>query len=108
MSNLNLLILPLLLLSTSCATASGEWETVTVSSRDEVWRPCHETLDGPAYHRKGLCFIEEECRKKFLRAKECRPKSPPKFCSWGDLECMDKNKLWDKVLKDADAVLILN
>ena len=82
--------------STQEAEARAQWKTVDYPNEKKRWRPCSEQLDGPEYHRKGWCYKIKECRKRFLRRKECRPKL--QFCAWGDLACYDKYGFFDKKL----------
>lgn len=84
----------------SCASADTEWKVETVSSEKEYWGWCTQDYDPPEFVDKGWCWSYEECRinKKFLRkdVKECRTKWD--FCAAGDIDCIKKKHLDDKIL----------
>lgn len=96
------IIIVFITLLTSCASTKSAWSPWTyegVSQNKMVWRFCSERLDGPDYHHKGLCYQAQECRtRKFLfgTKKECRVKVL--LCSWGDIECMSKYNLMDRII----------
>lgn len=85
----------ILILNISCA--ASPWKIKDVSLEDRDWRFCSMDKDGPTKHRKGFCYISEECRKRFMRKDLCRPL--PLFCPWSDLKCMDNYKLWSKRIR---------
>ena len=99
-------LLPLILaVAYSCASISADWspwKVITVAQRNQVWRFCSADKDGVDFHRKGFCFVAAECRTKnpwYTGAKkECR--ALRSFCAYGDIECMDLNGLFNKVLVD--------
>ena len=84
-----------LLISVSCA--SSPWMVKDGALDKREWRFCSEHLDGPEKHRTGLCYVSQECRKKWLHKEECRP--VPLHCVWGDIECMERYKLFDKKIR---------
>lgn len=92
-----------MLICTSCASNSvewGPWKVTDIPSDQRIWRYCSADLDGEALHRKGHCYISQECRSYttiFRNVKtECR--NLPLFCAWGDIECMEKNGLFNKII----------
>lgn len=101
-------LLPLVLAVTySCASTSAEWSAWKVSTRpqkEQTWRPCSATLDGPQYFRKGWCWKAAECRTKNPwysgEKKECRPLQL--FCKHGDEQCYDLHGLNNKVLTNEE------
>jgi len=78
---------------TSCS--SSDWSPAGVSHAKKTWRICSIEKDGPEKAMRGFCYIDKECRIKWI--KQCRPK--PLFCPWNDIPCMRKYKLPDKKLK---------
>lgn len=96
-----LLMFTLTLLLVSCSSADvearAEWKIVDNPNADKEWRPCSEQFDGADKHRKGFCYKIKECRKKFMRKRECRP--VPLFCGWGDIGCYEKYGLFGKTLR---------
>ena len=95
-----LLVFTLTLLFVSCSStgveARAEWKVVDLPNQEKGWRICSEKYDGIALHRKGFCYRIKECRKKFLRKRECRPLQ--QFCKFGDDACFSKHGLFDKRL----------
>lgn len=83
--------------STPEAEARAQWKIVDYPNHKKRWRHCSEQLDGPQYHRKGYCYKIKECRKRFLRKRECRPVL--QHCKYGDLACFEKYGLFDKQLQ---------
>jgi hypothetical protein len=67
-----------------------------VSLEKKKWRNCTESKDGIERSGKGWCYIDEECRKRFLVGKKCRNKRL--FCAYADVECMKRFKLTEKIL----------
>lgn len=80
----------------------SDWKHCGVAKEQERWMFCDALRDGQDRHRKGLCYQSLECRTRetmwpFRNIKtETRVKHL--FCAWGDLECMDKHKLWPKII----------
>jgi hypothetical protein len=89
-------VILLLLLSCSTLQSEDKWQTVTIAQELRDWRWCSLDLDGPNYADLGWCWIGKECRKRFLRSDECRPK--PEFCAAADIACIKANGLDRKVL----------
>lgn len=88
---------PLLLLAllSSCAH-SAEWKEVFVDPKEEVWRHCSEERDGPNLAGKGWCWQGLKCKDPWYKKPTCKP--VPYFCAYGDLDCMKKYHLDEKVL----------
>jgi hypothetical protein len=82
-----------LVLLTSCAST---YKPVGPSYKKRTWRVCKREKDNPTLHLKGLCYIEKQCKKRFLHT-VCKNKQL--FCPWGDLTCMEKYELLDKRLR---------
>lgn len=91
----------------SCSSMSSDWsawKVKDVSQAKQTWRFCHQELDGPTYHRKGMCYISQECRTKnpWYSGEKVECRSLPLFCAWGDIDCMDKNAIFNKVITDKE------
>lgn len=86
-----------LLLLTSVACAAKPYKINDVSLAKRSWRFCSAAKDGESLHRKGFCYVSQECRERWLRKDECRPL--PLFCKWGDVSCYDKYELWTKKVR---------
>lgn len=91
----------------SCASTSAEWsewKEVGVAQADQDCDWCTARRDGPEYHRKGVCWQSKECRTRnpwYSGEKtECRRK--PLFCAHGDLDCMDRYGILNKVIVDKE------
>ena len=86
----------------SCASAKEEWKVETVSQSKEFWGWCESDIDEPQYVDRGWCWTYQECmtKKKFLRKDEKICRTLTKFCAAGDIECIKKNKLDEKILID--------
>ena len=91
------------LLLVSCASFSkdwGPWQRAGIAEKEMDWHFCQEELDGPDYHHKGICYVAQECRYRKTvfgnTRSECRNKIL--FCSWGDIECMQNNRLFGRVI----------
>lgn len=93
-------VLVFLFILTSCSSfdseARAKWIKEDLPNEEKEWRICSEKYDGIEYHRKGFCYKIRECRKRFLRKRECRPIL--QFCKFGDDACFDKHGLFDKRL----------
>jgi len=61
-----------------------------------TWRVCSKEKDKPELHHKGFCYVDKECKRVIFR-KKCRNRQL--FCAWGDLDCMEKYKLFLKKLR---------
>lgn len=96
-----LLMFTLTLLLVSCSTtdveARAEWKIVDEPNADKEWRICSEKYDGAELAKKGFCYRIKECRKRFLRKRECRPLQ--QFCKYGDDTCYEKYGLFGKTLQ---------
>ena len=87
----------LFILLVGCSsTEAARWKIEDVALEKRAWRHCEERFDGVEMHRKGFCYISKECKKRLI-GKKCR--RLPLFCAYGDLECFDKYKLFNKKLK---------
>lgn len=85
-----LLLAFIFLFNTSCS--SSEWYEDGVDSSSQTWRHC-SNIDGK-YKYKGHCYKQKYCKKKLF--KKC--KIVTKFCPWGDIDCMRKYEIFQKVL----------
>ena len=92
-----LIAITLLSCSSSDVDARAQWKTVDLPNEDKEWRICSEKYDGAALAKKGFCYRIKECRKKFLRKKECRPVQ--QFCAYMDDACYEKHGLFGKTLR---------
>ena len=92
-----ILAITLLSCSSSKVDARAQWIVVDLPNQDKAWRICSEKYDGLALHRKGFCYRIKECRKRFLRKRECRPVQ--QYCKFGDDPCFSKHGLYDKRLQ---------
>lgn len=91
----------------SCASTSAEWSAWKISTEaqsDQEWRFCSANLDGPELHRKGMCWEARECRTKnpWYSGEKVQCRDLPLHCKWGDVECMDKNGIFNKVIVDKE------
>lgn len=101
------ILILLFAISYSCASTSAEWSAwkpFTEAQEDQDWRFCNASKDGPELHRKGMCWQAQECRTKNPwysgEKKECRRMTL--FCKWGDVDCMDINGIFNKVIVDKE------
>ena len=86
-----IIILYLVTVTTSCASA--KWKVKDVSLQKRVWRFCSEQYDGQKLHEKGFCYISQECNWR----NKCRPL--PLFCAWNDISCLKKYKVLQKKIR---------
>ena len=93
---LKLILISIILVLISCASAN-HWYNVGVSNEKKVWRFCSTQRDGVDKNKKGFCYIDKECKNRFLQKRKCR--QVPLFCAWGDVECMEKYGLFNKVIR---------
>lgn len=88
---------------TACASMSsdwGAWKVKDVATEKQDWRFCSLDKDGAEKAKQGMCYISQEChyRKTILgnEKEECR--QAPLFCKWGDIECMDRYNIFNKII----------
>ena len=99
-------LLPIVLAVTySCASTSAEWSSwkiKTAPQEKQIWNFCDARFDGPELHRKGMCWIAKECRTRnpWYSGVKTQCRRLQLFCAWGDLECMDINGIFNKVIID--------
>lgn len=87
MKIINIIIVFILL--TSCATSDArDWYRCGVSFEKQSWRICSTERDGEARNLKGFCYIDLECKDRFIGKPKKRPF--PMFCSFQDLSCVQK------------------
>lgn len=87
---MKMLIFILIFNISSCA--SSDWYEVGVGPSKQTWRHCSE-IDNE-YYLKGHCYKQKICKGSIF--KKC--KVVTKFCKWGDIDCMRKYKILQKVL----------
>lgn len=88
---------------TSCVSMSADWSSWKVEDvayDKRIWRFCSREKDGEELHRKGFCYVSQECRtrKTILGNEKSECRQLPLFCAWGDIECMDRYNIFNKVI----------
>ena len=89
----------------SCASTArewGPWKRCGVAQEKMTWDFCQERLHGNQYHQKGMCYPALECRERrtIFNNPKIEERSIMLFCAWGDIECMNKHGLFQKVISN--------
>lgn len=89
-----IIILFSIFISTSCS--STEWVHAGVAPIKRTWRECTALRDGDKAG-KGFCYIDKECKTKFIWYITCR--NVPLFCAYTDTACKIKHRINEMRMK---------
>ena len=89
MKKISLVILLLIFIQSCSTQAKYKWYYKDVAPNKRVWRWCDQFKDGSDAHNKGICYISQRCRKRFLARPKCE--SVSMFCKHGDVKCLERN-----------------
>ncbi len=88
-----LFLLLLLFLPSSCA-GKAKWYIKDVAPEKREWRWCSGHKDSPELAGKGICYVSQKCKKRWLRKPKC--KRVQLHCAHGDIKCLRQHG-WPRV-----------